>query len=58
MTPGEMHTKRRRLWNRGLGNEALKEYEDIIAKCANDLARGLEKQRGSVDIVAWLNYFT
>lgn len=57
MSPGEMHTKRRRLWNRGLSNESLKEYERVIASRAKDLADGLERQQTVVDFVAWINFF-
>lgn len=59
MGPGEVHAKRRRLWNRGFSSEALMDYEDIIAKHAGDLVEGLERHMdGPIDVVQWINFFT
>lgn len=60
MTPGVEHTRRRRLWSHGLGSDVLKEYEEVIAHRALQLAEGLERFVGkpSVDIGSWINFFT
>ena len=59
MSPGEAHTRRRRLWNRGLSNEALQDYEAIIARLAAALVQGIRQSTdGTLDITAWINYFS
>ena len=55
---GEPHANRRRLWNRGMSGESLKEYEDIIVRRANQLVKRLEAMQGPVDLSEWLAYFT
>lgn len=53
-----MHTRRRRLWSRGLSTEALRDYEDIIATRAQELADRLEQHANeAVDMVAWVDFF-
>ncbi|PIL33443.1 cytochrome P450 [Ganoderma sinense ZZ0214-1] len=59
---GEDHDNRRRLWNRGMSNESLVEYEGVVVKRAGQLVDRLreESRRGKnvVDIVQWINFFT
>ncbi|KAF7363923.1 hypothetical protein MSAN_01050400 [Mycena sanguinolenta] len=55
---GEAHANRRRIWNRGLSSESLKEYETILAKRITQLVDRLEGLPGPVDIAAWFSYFT
>ena len=55
---GEAHANRRRLWNRGMSSDSLREYEDIIVRRANQLIERLEGISGVVDLAAWLGYFT
>ncbi|KAJ6502030.1 cytochrome P450 [Mycena sanguinolenta] len=55
---GEAHANRRRVWNRGLSSESLKEYETILAKRVTQLMDRLEELSGPVDIAAWFSYFT
>ena len=60
MSPGDAHTRRRRIWNRGLSNESLKEYENIIARKVTELVDGLAQRASnkSVDMTSWVNFFT
>jgi cytochrome P450 len=60
MSPGEEHTRRRRLWSHGLAGDVLKEYEEVIARRGLQLAEGLERSVGkpSVDLTNWINFFT
>lgn len=58
---GEAHANRRRIWNRGMSRDSLKEYEEIISTRANQLANKLaEKGKAgeSIDLSAWITYFT
>ncbi|KAF5366924.1 hypothetical protein D9757_010825 [Collybiopsis confluens] len=58
---GDIHRNRRRLWSRGLSQEALCNYDDNLAHKVRQLVSGLEKgQKGShgVNIVEWLQFFT
>ena len=55
---GDAHANRRRLWNRGMSSESLKEYEDVIVQRATQLLERLEGISGSVDLVSWINFFT
>ncbi|KAK7037638.1 hypothetical protein VNI00_010855 [Paramarasmius palmivorus] len=58
---GDEHANRRRLWNRGMSSEALKEYEDVLKGRCRDFVDALRKQAaygGEFDIGKWLNYFT
>ncbi|KIK52994.1 hypothetical protein GYMLUDRAFT_179526, partial [Collybiopsis luxurians FD-317 M1] len=56
---GEKHAMRRRLWNRGMSNESLKEYEAIITKRALQLAAQLSKpENTTADLSKWLGFFT
>ncbi|KAF9254065.1 cytochrome P450, partial [Marasmius fiardii PR-910] len=54
---GDPHAARRRIWNRGMNTEALREYEGIITKRANQLVDALQV-RQKVDLASWLGYFT
>lgn len=55
---GDSHAKRRRLWNRGMNSESLKEYEQLIDRRAQQLVERLEASSGPVDLAAWLGYFS
>ncbi|KAJ7805627.1 cytochrome P450 [Mycena olivaceomarginata] len=55
---GEPHANRRRIWNRGLSSESLKDYESILAKRVTQLMDRLEGLSGPVDIAEWFSYFT
>ena len=52
------HLRRRRAWNRGLSQNALKEYEQIIATRAQQLLHRLEEQQGEVILGNWFKYFS
>ncbi|ESK88155.1 cytochrome p450 [Moniliophthora roreri MCA 2997] len=54
---GDPHTARRRMWNRGMSSESLREYEDIIYRHATQLVEGLAS-RSQVDLGRWLGYFS
>ncbi|KAJ3776194.1 high nitrogen upregulated cytochrome P450 monooxygenase 2 [Lentinula raphanica] len=58
---GDAHASRRRLWNRAMSTDALREYETIIASRAHELVDALDAQissrKGSIDMTQWLNYF-
>ncbi|TFK79033.1 high nitrogen upregulated cytochrome P450 monooxygenase 2 [Polyporus arcularius HHB13444] len=51
------HLQRRRPWNRGLKQSALKEYEPLLAERAQLLVQRLGDQSGSADLGLWLKYF-
>ncbi|TBU27644.1 high nitrogen upregulated cytochrome P450 monooxygenase 2 [Dichomitus squalens] len=54
------HLRRRRAWNRGLGPNALREYEHVLARRAQLLVKGLEeraKKGEEVDLGRWFNWF-
>ncbi|KAJ6490679.1 cytochrome P450 [Mycena vitilis] len=55
---GEAHANRRKIWNRGMSSESLKDYESILAKRVTQLVARLEGLTGPVDIAKWFNYFT
>ncbi|KAJ7589046.1 cytochrome P450 [Mycena floridula] len=57
---GEGHANRRRLWNRGMSTESLKEYEAIIAERAYQLLEHLINDFSDqvVDLAAWISYFS
>ncbi|KAL0574599.1 hypothetical protein V5O48_007366, partial [Marasmius crinis-equi] len=56
---GEARTKRRRVWARGLANDALSEYEGAIRPQVNKLFERLSEQTyRDIDIGEWLNYFS
>ncbi|KAI0690887.1 high nitrogen upregulated cytochrome P450 monooxygenase 2, partial [Cerioporus squamosus] len=52
-----LHLQRRRPWNRGLKQSALKEYEPLVAERAQLLVQRLSDQSGSADLGLWLKYF-
>ncbi|RPD58907.1 high nitrogen upregulated cytochrome P450 monooxygenase 2 [Lentinus tigrinus ALCF2SS1-7] len=51
------HLQRRRPWNRGLNQNALKEYEPLIFDRLQLLVRRLKEQSGTIDLGLWLKYF-
>ncbi|TFK83982.1 high nitrogen upregulated cytochrome P450 monooxygenase 2 [Polyporus arcularius HHB13444] len=51
------HLQRRRPWNRGLSQQALKGYEPLMAERAQLLVQRLTQQSGPVDLGLWLKYF-
>ncbi|THH16440.1 hypothetical protein EW146_g4196 [Bondarzewia mesenterica] len=60
-----LHAHRRKPWNRGFTSVALKEYEIIIAKrcrqlldCFGERIRKSEDGRMTLDLSAWISYFT
>lgn len=55
---GEAHANRRRIWNRGMSSESLKEYESILEKRVAQLVDRLGGLSGSIDIAEWFSYFT
>ena len=55
---GPEHTRRRRPWNRAFNTEALKGYEEIIEKRANQLMETLGRQVGATNLAQWISFFT
>lgn len=57
---GEEHANRHRLWNRGMSNESLKNYEPDIAKRSDELVHFLKTsaRSGNVDLNRAVGYFT
>lgn len=55
---GEEHTARRRLWNRGMSGDSLREYESLISERAHELVERLAGLEGSVDFSKWLSFFS
>ncbi|KAL0574519.1 hypothetical protein V5O48_007434 [Marasmius crinis-equi] len=56
---GDPHAARRRIWNRGMSSESLREYEVIISKRAQQLIEALQvRENEKVDLAKWLGYFT
>ncbi|KAI0046133.1 cytochrome P450 [Auriscalpium vulgare] len=54
---GKAHAARRRLWNRGMSPEALREYERFLLRRATQLFRKLEGQKETVDMAEWISFF-
>lgn len=53
---GEAHANRRRLWNRGMSNDSLNEYEMHIAERASQLGEQLSERLGeAVDLSKWIS---
>ncbi len=46
---GDEHSNRRRVWNRGFSTESLREYEDMIARRAEQLIEKIGAIDGPVD---------
>ncbi|KAF7330930.1 Cytochrome P450 [Mycena venus] len=57
---GDAHANRRRLWNRGMSTESLKEYEAIIAKRAVQLLDCIidSSESDHLDLAAWISFFS
>ncbi|KAJ7864745.1 cytochrome P450 [Mycena olivaceomarginata] len=58
---GEVHTVKRRVWNRAMSSAALREYEPLIVKRTSQLISRLRDQgsdgASDVDLVHWLDLF-
>lgn len=54
----DLHLRRRRAWNRGLGPNAIREYEEIVVARAKQLVKRLEQQEGEVILGDWINMFS
>ncbi|KAJ7306273.1 high nitrogen upregulated cytochrome P450 monooxygenase 2 [Mycena albidolilacea] len=54
---GEIHTAKRRVWNRAMTSVAVREYEPLIVNRASQLISRLREQSGAVDLVRWFNLF-
>ncbi|KAK6978122.1 cytochrome P450 [Favolaschia claudopus] len=54
---GEVHTAKRRVWNRALNPTAMHDYEPLIAKRATQFVSCL-KRRGTVDLGCWIDMLT
>ncbi|TFK89225.1 high nitrogen upregulated cytochrome P450 monooxygenase 2 [Polyporus arcularius HHB13444] len=52
------HARRRRPWNRGMSQAAVKEYEHVFADRVHLLVRRLEEQPGKADLAKWIEYLT
>ena len=52
------HLQRRRPWNRGLNQSALKEYEPLVVERLQLLVRRLKEQSGTIDLGLWIEYFS
>ncbi|KAK7032984.1 cytochrome P450 [Favolaschia claudopus] len=54
---GEPHANRRRLWNRGMSTDSLREYEQMIARRATQLLDCIADLE-IIDLAAWISRFT
>ncbi|KAJ6618900.1 cytochrome P450 [Mycena sp. CBHHK59/15] len=54
---GEAHATKRRVWNRAMSSAALREYDPLLEKRANQLVSRLAEQAGPVDLVSWFDLF-
>lgn len=54
----ESHLHRRKNWNRGMSQVAVKEYEQLISRRARQLVARLEKQHDDVILGDWFSYFS
>ncbi|KAJ7231273.1 cytochrome P450 [Mycena haematopus] len=54
---GEAHAAKRRVWNRAMTSNCIREYELLVAKRATQLVSRLRDQTSAVDIVHWLELF-
>ncbi|KAK1232618.1 hypothetical protein PQX77_004238 [Marasmius sp. AFHP31] len=60
---GGEHAKRRKLWNRGLSWQALRDHESTLWQRVRELLRGIAdtakgKEGNTIDLDLWLKYFT
>lgn len=55
---GPEHTRRRRPWNRAFNVDAVKGYEEILQKRAEQLAQRLGQQIGNVNLTEWISWFS
>ncbi|KAF7312845.1 hypothetical protein MKEN_00968500 [Mycena kentingensis (nom. inval.)] len=59
---GDAHAARRRIWNRGMSSESLKEYESTLATRLGQLLARLDgfveegEGAGLVDVAAWFSF--
>lgn len=51
------HLRRRRPWNRGLSQAAVKEYEAPVKARVQLLIRCLENKATEVDLSRWFSFF-
>ncbi|KAH7913197.1 cytochrome P450 [Hygrophoropsis aurantiaca] len=52
------HMRRRKPWNRAFSSAALKGYEEILSKRAQQFVTALEQQDLPVNLAQWINHFT
>ncbi|KAJ7065627.1 high nitrogen upregulated cytochrome P450 monooxygenase 2 [Mycena amicta] len=61
---GDAHANRRRIWNRGMSSESLREFEGILANRLEQLLERLDEisktdgTKGEVDMAKWFSYLT
>ncbi|KAJ7303434.1 high nitrogen upregulated cytochrome P450 monooxygenase 2 [Mycena albidolilacea] len=54
---GAAHTAKRRVWNRSMTSAAIREYDPVLEKRAQQLVSCLRQQVGTVDFVHWIDLF-
>ncbi|KAJ7766759.1 cytochrome P450, partial [Mycena metata] len=54
---GDAYAAKRRVWNRAMTSAAIREYEPLIVKRANQLVSRLADQTGTLDLVGWFDLF-
>ncbi|KAH7927912.1 cytochrome P450 [Leucogyrophana mollusca] len=52
------HMRRRKPWNRAFNSTALKGYEGILSKRAQQFVSALEQQTRPINLAQWMNHFT
>jgi len=57
---GPPHARRRQRWNRALGTESVKNYEEVISRQTNKLLDKLQEElsAGEIDISRKFGHFT
>ncbi|KAJ7074047.1 high nitrogen upregulated cytochrome P450 monooxygenase 2 [Mycena amicta] len=68
MRDDNAHANRRRIWNRGMSTESMRQFEGILANRLQQLLERLDEiatseqgpngKKGEVDVAAWISYLT
>ncbi|CAG8909672.1 unnamed protein product [Penicillium egyptiacum] len=52
------HARRRKVWDRGFSTKAIRAYEPVVAKYAQQLVRSVERDLASpIDMTRWFSYY-
>ena len=52
------HAIRRKLWNKAFNSASTKGYTEELKSCVDELLIQLTKRADTIDIAAWIQYFS